>query len=133
LFFRRHLLERLGGFDERFGVGQWYGAAEETDFILRALGSGAQLVHCSAARIHHAFSSHSNTSLLASCRALRRRGRGTGGIYAKHRMNVLVILRGIAGQIIKPLLGGRWRAVIAGASVSLGLIEGFIKWQCRER
>ena len=79
LFFRSRLFERLGGFDERFGVGKWYGAAEETDFILRALASGARVDYCPSAKVHHALPFSSGTSLLASCRAMRARGRGTGG------------------------------------------------------
>jgi len=129
LFFRSRLFERLGGFDERFGVGQWYGAAEETDFILRALASGARLEHCPVARVHHAFSLSPTTALLVSCRAMRLRGRGTGAIYAKHNMSTWVVLRGIAGQVIRPLLGARFRQAIVGASVSVGLLEGFVKWR----
>ena len=133
LFFRRQLFECLGGFDERLGVGKWYGAAEETDFILRALASNARLDYCPMVKVHHVFTLNSRASLLASCRAMRRRGRGTGAIYAKHRMSCFVILRGILGQVIRPFLEGKLRDVVIGASVSLGLLEGFLKWQCWER
>lgn len=133
LFFRRYLLQRLGGFDQRFGVGKWYGAAEETDLILRALASGARVDYCPCANVHHALPLSSSTSLWASCRAMRARGRGTGGVYAKHRMSPWVILRGIAGQVMRPLLAGRFEHLPIGASVSLGLVEGFVKWRFTER
>lgn len=133
LFFRRRLFECLGGFDERFGVGQWYGAAEETDFILRALASGSRLEYCPVARVHHAFSLSSTTDLLVSCRAMRRRGRGTGAIYAKHDMSAWVIFRGLVGQVARPLLAGKLTAAIVGISASRGSLEGFLKWRLAER
>ena len=132
LFFRRHLFERLGDFDERFGVGKWYGAAEETDFILRALAKGAWLEYCPPARIHHAFSSSPMISLSATCLAARKRARGTGGIYAKHEMSTWVIFRGLVGQILRPLLAGKLKATLVGACASRGSLEGFLKWRRTE-
>lgn len=132
LFFRRQLCERLSGFDERFGVGKWYGAAEETDFILRALANGARLDYCPDVIVHHTLPLTATASLLASCRAMRSRGRGTGGVYAKHRMSPWVILRGIAGQVIRPLLAGHFKHVPVGASASLGCLEGLVAWRCTE-
>lgn len=133
LFFRRHLFESLGGFDERFGVDQWYGAAEETDFILRALASGARLDYCPSARVHHALSRSSGASLLALCRTMRKRGRGVGGIYGKHEMSTWVILRGLAGLVLRPLRAGRLKATLVGICASLGSLEGFLKWRLTEQ
>ena len=132
LFFSRKLCARLNGFDERFGVGKWYGAAEETDFILRALASGARVDYCPEAIVHHAPPLAAMASLLASCRSMRSRGRGTGGVYGKHRMSAWVILRGIAGQVVRPLLAGHFRRVPIGASASLGFVEGLVVWRCTE-
>lgn len=133
LFFHRHLFELLGGFDERFGVGKWYGAGEETDFILRALSSGARLEYCHSARVHHAFSHSSAKSFWASLSSKRGRGRGTGGIYAKHDMSAWVILRGIVGQVARPLFAGQIKTAIAGISAFRGSLEGFLKWRIAER
>ncbi|WP_153115699.1 glycosyltransferase family 2 protein [Rhodocyclus tenuis] len=133
LFIQRSLLLRLGGFDQRFGVGQWYGAGEETDFILRALEAGACVEYRLEARVHHAFSiAAPNEQLLARCRAMRRRGRGTGGIYAKHQLSHWVIVRGVFGQFMRPLLRGELRQAAIGAFVSLGLLEGLVKWRFSE-
>lgn len=73
LFIKRALLVRLGGFDERFGVGRWYGAGEETDFILRALSSGATLISRPDIRVPHRFSTTSATRLLEDCGNTRKR------------------------------------------------------------
>src|SRR5262249_24155124 len=43
LFCESELFRKIGGFDARLGIGQWFGAGEETDFVLRALRSRAIL------------------------------------------------------------------------------------------
>jgi glycosyltransferase involved in cell wall biosynthesis len=56
MFFRRDALERLGGFDERLGVGsssRWQ-AAEGQDISLRALACGLRCFYDPALRGHHA-------------------------------------------------------------------------------
>ena len=131
LFLKRDLLSRLGGFDENFGVGRWFGAAEETDFILRALSAGACLAHCPGVRVHHHFSVESGEALLAVCRSARRRARGTGGIYAKHRLNAWVVIRGLLAPIAVPLSRGKLRTAIKGAYVTLGRAEGLLSWKFR--
>jgi GT2 family glycosyltransferase len=42
MFFAAHVVAAVGNFDERFGLGARYGAAEDTDYVLRALRLGAQ-------------------------------------------------------------------------------------------
>lgn len=133
LFLRRDLLDRLDGFDERFGVGGQFGAAEETDLVLRALQDGARLVPSEAARVHHAFGSTIAGSLRVLCRNARRRARGTGAIYAKHRLSPIVVARGVLGPWLRPMLRFQDpRRVAIGAAVALGRIEGMIRW-CRAR
>lgn len=132
LFFKRDLFTRLGSFDERFGLGQWYGAAEETDFVLRALADGARLVYCPQARVHHRFATEPEGDWYIACRNARKRARGTGGIYAKHRLDALIIVRGFIVPIVVPLLRGKLRPAIKGAFVSLGRFEGFMRWMMKE-
>jgi glycosyltransferase involved in cell wall biosynthesis len=132
LFLKRDLFSRLGGFDERFGVGCWYGAAEETDFILRALTAGAKLVSSPDIRVHHRFSKQPTGRLLESCRKARQRARGTGGLYAKHRLEIWVVLRGLLAPIFVPLLKADFRRALYGLFVSVGRMEGMIRWHLRE-
>jgi glycosyltransferase involved in cell wall biosynthesis len=131
LFLKRDLLSSLGGFDENFGVGRWYGAAEETDFILRALSAGACLTRSPNVRVHHHFNPESAEDLLTACRSARKRARGTGGIYAKHQLDAWVVIRGLLAPIAVPLSRGKLRAAIKGAYVTLGRAEGLISWKFR--
>lgn len=129
LFFRRELFDCLGGFDERFGVGQWYGAAEETDFLLRALAARARLMLRPEVRVHHIFGAPGPGTLSALFKATRRRSRGTGAIYAKHHLSAAVILRGMVAPLALPVLRRKGLSeFVRGAGTALGRIEGYLSW-----
>lgn len=125
LFFRQELIAGMGGFDARLGVGQWFGAGEETDCVLRALDSGARIGRAPAVRIHHAC--QSGTKL--PWRGARARARGTGALYAKHRMSPYVIARGLLSPCLWPLLRLQGLSALArGLAISLGRLEGLLRW-----
>jgi GT2 family glycosyltransferase len=128
LFFRKTLLSKLNGFDVRFGVGQWFGAGEETDLVLHALSNGAHLVRCPQARVHHHLASAVTHSWLSCGRVARNRARGTGGLYAKHHISVWIILRGLLAPIGRPLLRGNLKAAFVGGFTVMGRIEGLLWW-----
>lgn len=56
LFVRRHVVERVGQFDETLGVGAQspWGSSEEMDYILRALDAGCRIVYCPSLVVGHA-------------------------------------------------------------------------------
>lgn len=129
LFLRRTLLDDIGGFDCRFGLGQWFGAGEETDLILTLLDRDALIVRLPAARVHHSFGQQLPARLADRCTAVRRRARGTGALYAKHRLGIYTVLRGLVSPIINPLIRLRGFSLLAtGAATSLGRIEGLTRW-----
>ncbi len=132
LFFQRSLVNELGGFDGRLGVGQWFGAAEETDIVLRALRAGAVLAHEPAAHVHHKLEpSHASGNAQAR-KAARHRARGTGALYAKHKLPLWVILRGLTAPVLRPLLKGRMGAELAhGMAVTRGRLDGWLRWSAR--
>jgi GT2 family glycosyltransferase len=129
LFFHRELLERIGGFDGRLGVGQWFGAGEETDIVLRALRADARVVYEPGALVHHRVETGSRTSSLVMRRAAATRARGTGAMYAKHRLPLWVIARGLMSPLIKPLVRGQLGAELAyGAAIAHGRWQGWLRW-----
>ncbi len=133
LFFRLELFNALGGFDERLGIGRWYGSGEETDFLLRALTSGARLDYAPEARVRHYFSTKQHGDWRTTCRNIRNRARGTGAIYAKHRLDPYVVIRGCSAPFLLLLLKLRSpRYVVQGWFMIVGRLEGLIRWKLRE-
>ena len=134
LFMRIDLVRDLGGFDERLGVGRWFGGGEETDFVLRALAAHAALGHCPQARVHHLFWPQPCDRPGLDFQTLRSRARGTGALYRKHRLAWTVVLRGLVAPPIKALLARRsLKALWLGLAVSAGRLEGAVKWALSQR
>jgi len=129
LFFRRDLLARIGGFDGRLGVGQWFGAGEETDIVLRALRAGALLAYDPTALVHRLVDPPAPALSAIARHAARLRARGTGAMYAKHRLPPWVIARGLLSPIIKPLARGAVGNDLAhGLAVTRGRLDGWLRW-----
>jgi glycosyltransferase involved in cell wall biosynthesis len=131
LFCRRSLFTHIGGFDCRLGVGQWFGAGEETDFMLRALRAGVRIVYEPGGEVHHAAGTGPAVADAAARAAARHRARGAGALYAKHRLPAWVIVRGFAAPLLRPLLRGAFGAELAlGYATLRGRIDGYLAW-CR--
>lgn len=129
LLLRRTLLCELGGFDERLGVGQWFGAGEETDLVFRVLARDARVRRCPAARVHHRYGVTRLPTLGAQARSTVRRARGTGALYVKHRLALWTVLRGIVAPPVLALLrGAGWRAVVLAGAQSVGRLQGTWRW-----
>ncbi len=128
IFLQRRLLDEIGGFDARFGVGQWFGAAEEHDLMLRALRHGAVIAYEPMAQVHHAVTPVQAPTPEA-CTAARCRARGTGALYAKHRLPPWVILRGLIAPVLRPLMKGQLGSELShGMAIVRGRLDGFFGW-----
>lgn len=124
LFVKASALRRFGGFDDRFGVGQWFGAGEETDLLLNLLSGGAVIGHWPMARVHHRFVPQALVRQPGQWRSLLHRSRGTGAIYVKHRLAGWIVLRGFLSPLAKALW--QWRGLRA---LALALVETFGRLQ----
>lgn len=134
LFLSRELVDRLGRFDARLGVGCWYGAGEETDLVIRALAAGASIAFRPSVAVHHRLPAPPPRLDVAVWREARRRARGTGALYCKHRMSPWVVVRGLASPIVKGIFSRRPHVALAhGAFVSVGRLEGLVRWRREER
>ena len=132
LFIRTELVRQVGGFDERMGVGQWYGAGEEIDLIMSLLGRGARFRRVQEAQVHHAFSaSPGDVPVRSVWRQSLSRARGTGAIYAKQGLALPTILRGLAAPLVRGLLSGRISSFVGGLATSYGRWQGWRTWPSR--
>jgi glycosyltransferase involved in cell wall biosynthesis len=131
LVFRREIAVALGGFDEKLGVGQWFGAGEETDFVLCALAAGARIERLPAAKVHHRFELPGTAGAqVPTWRATLARSRGTGALYAKHKLAAFVVLRGLFGPVSKALLmRPDAMGLKAAFATSLGRAQGWWCWR----
>lgn len=116
LFLRADAVRRWGCFDEALGVGQWYGAGEETDLLLRALAAGARLRHDAGPRVRHAV----DTAAVMTWSQRVARARGTGALYAKHGLAPSVVMRGLLAPLLKLQRGG--------LAISWGRAQGLLAW-----
>lgn len=129
LFMRRRLVEKVAGFDENLGVPHWFGAGEETDFVMRCLDAEAVIKYVPEVRVHHAINTSLSSGLGEAVRKARSRSRGTGAIYKKHRLSWFVILRGLGSPFLKSFLPPySCRSILANIFTILGRFEGMLFW-----
>ncbi|MDJ0947518.1 MAG: glycosyltransferase [Alphaproteobacteria bacterium] len=90
---RKSALERLGGFDERFGAGVALRSAEDIDLVYRGYRAGMKIAYCPDFLVYH---DHGRSSERAIQRLLRDYKIGQGAFYLEHllrgRLDVLLVL-----------------------------------------
>jgi glycosyltransferase involved in cell wall biosynthesis len=121
IFVRRDLLERVGPFDERLGLGSGepWGSGEEIDLLLRALELGARIEYEPELEIEHERRAY--TPELAA-----RDGASVGYLLRKHRYG----RRMVARMLVRPL-GGALLSLLrldpAQARIHLATLRGRIR------
>jgi GT2 family glycosyltransferase len=102
IFLRRSVIDRVGSFDEELGVGSGtlFGSGEETDYVVRALASGARIVYQPTLAVHHP-----HPEDVIDSRVIQRAysyGCGMGRVLSKHRYPFWFKVR----AVVRPLGGG---------------------------
>ena len=127
----RHILEALGGFDERLGAGSRFPAADDNDLGYRLLASGYEIVYAPEAVVYHRAWRPRSEYLTMRWRY----GRGKGGFYARHLPSATRYMLGRIGRDIgRRVLGfpRRVRRDARGAAgdvvYSLGVLSGVVEW-----
>ncbi len=135
IFVSRERVERIGRFDRRLGVGSWYGAAEETDLVLRLLETGARIEYERDVVVHHPCPPRTLTEFsIPLCQLHRQRERGIGAMYAKHRMSAWVVVRGLVAPLVRPFRSDEpFENFVRGLFGTLGRVEGMVRWMVQER
>lgn len=129
LFFRRDCLRRAGGFDYALGLHSWYGGAEETDLVLRMLRAGDVIEHTPDIVVHHAVHNPASLPPGQMFRRARKRARGTGALYARHKLPAWVIVRGMGGPVLRACLNVLHPPRAAHElGLVVGRLEGYMNW-----
>lgn len=126
LFIRRDLMDRVGRFDEQLGLGARYGAAEETDLLLRALALGAVARYDPSLLITHPDKQLTPT---AAARAFAY-GTGCGYVLRKHRSPLATVLNFLvrpAGGALLYLLRGNLLASGYYVRTLAGRLAGYCR------
>lgn len=129
LFFRIGCMRKVGGFDYSLGLHSWYGAGEETDLMLRVLKANVVVEFDPSILVHHAVATAASLPPRKMFVSTRRRARGTGALYARHKLPAWVVFRGLLspwGLAVLNVLRPNQAAVKLGQG--LGRIEGYLGW-----
>ena len=109
IFVRRHVVEKVGGFDENMGPGaktRWV-AAEDADYILRVIDAGFKTYYSPKIYVYHPLPVLDYSVLLSRS---YQYSTGTGYLWRKHNFPlwyVLYYLLRPAGRALICLLGGQ--------------------------
>lgn len=79
--FNRPALDSIGMFDPRFGAGGILRSAEDTDYVVRAVGAGVPVIYSPAFAVSH---HHGRSSPEALSSVHADYNFGNGALYAKH-------------------------------------------------
>ncbi|WP_333840350.1 glycosyltransferase family 2 protein [Novosphingobium sp.] len=111
LAFTRCVLQRVGPFDERFGAGAPFVAAEDTDFLFRASGQGIVLRYDPRFAVDH---HHGRRAIGEETRLLAGYSFGDGALYAKHLLRdrriwaaILTDIRDLGEDLRRPVTAHR--------------------------
>ena len=124
--------KKLGGFDERFGVGAYWGSGEETDFAWKAHFSKVPMLYCSDLKVFHIKPYASSFS--DNVRKAFFYGRGKGALVAKwifeekkikpfYEMAEMTMVP--LGQMVKSFLGLSPKKVLVFATTLMARYWGF--------
>jgi glycosyltransferase involved in cell wall biosynthesis len=97
LFFNQGVFQRLGGFMETIGIGQYIGGGEDSELTFRAAHQNLNIFYRADIIINHTYI----PILSRDLNTIRSRQRAMGLMYAKYEVPKFVILKGLTAPLIK--------------------------------
>lgn len=79
-----NLIEDIGMFDEEFGVGAIYGSGEETDYLLRSLQKGYEVIYINGLKLMHPIPISKHYDGVININKEVTYFEGLGALYKKH-------------------------------------------------
>jgi GT2 family glycosyltransferase len=128
IFLRRRVVERVGGFDERLGLGSQtlWSSGEEVDYVVRALRAGARIAYDPGVAVTHARKEYTPAGLRA---VGLRDGASVGWILRRHGYGAAptarMLLRPVGGAGAALVHGDLARASFHAATLA-GRVRGYL-------
>lgn len=128
IFLRRDVVERVGAFEERLGLGSGslWSSGEEVEYVLRAIHAGARIEYDPSLVVTHAVKRYSPTELRA---VGLRDGASVGWILRRHRCDLRTTVRMLArplGGIATSLAHGDVTRASFHAATFAGRVRGYL-------
>lgn len=101
LILKKYDILKVKKFDENFGIGAYFGAAEETDLILRLIDEGSSIIHCSNMIVYHL--KPKNNLDINLIEKTYKYALGGGALFKKHiiyRKKIKLIFRYVRSLIV---------------------------------
>jgi hypothetical protein len=131
IFARMTALRRIGGFDERLGVGAAtpFQSGEESDIVLSALASHMQLAYFPELIVHHDQVGGGDPD--AYVQRAAKYGAGYGAILRKHQFGTGYLCFRVLRSMVRSVLHvvqGQWTEARYKWSWALGIGSGYWQW-----
>jgi glycosyltransferase involved in cell wall biosynthesis len=131
IFARMNAIRRVGGFDERLGVGAAtpFQSGEESDLVLSALAAKMQLAYFPELVVHHDQVDTSNAAAYVDRAA--KYGAGYGAILRKHQFGLGYLCLRVLRSMVRSLLliaQLQWTEAHYKRSWALGIWSGYWRW-----
>jgi len=126
LLFNRKVIEKVGFFDENFGVGSNFGAGEESDMVIRTLQKGIRIKYLEGFIIYH-------PKARDDLEKKYLYGYGVGALYKKHILSssecfLVLVIKFILEIIARTILGTLFVFVDSRKSqLHFNYLKGFLK------
>ena len=130
IFLRSYVTKAIGGFDPDLGAGSGtcWGAGEESEYLLRAIGSGAQVLYTPGIRVLHA--RYSGTYGRAKIARGYEYGLGMGRVLKRHGYGILHAMCFAGLQVIRSLMAllrGQGGRCIFHVAMACGRLLGWYR------
>ena len=139
IFFKKNMMKKIDYFDEMFGIGAYYGASEESDFIIRALILDFEVKAFPQPIVYHPKFHVDNLSYSNLRKKGFSYGLGRGALYKKYLSikpfwSILNLVRALLlsmSGILLNIVTLNSRGVYWYISNLLGRIYGFYKYSIK--
>jgi glycosyltransferase involved in cell wall biosynthesis len=122
LFFNSGIFQKLGGFLETIGIGQYIGGGEDSELTFRAARQNLNIYYRADIAVNHKYI----PILSRDLNTIRARQRAMGLMYAKYEVPKFVVFKGLTAPLLKMAFCMSKRKAMEYYNMFIGRKEGFV-------